>query len=232
MREGDFHLVSMYLTTCLYLCCRHVFLQALQAASICTGLPYTVLLCLLMPAIWRGLAMDNPSAKDANKHFLTPVYGGIFDIMEWIWSLGATDFPLEASKAFVLNALFPFFAIYKILSSNKFQENSDSSSFVFAAAITSLSFLCFIAWIILLAAGNYENSIWAIGWVMYISFAFIVADMRHRIRKMRGINGNFVEDIAAAVFVYPNVLFQCTEALNNVQTQALTSRNVEAQKVQ
>ena len=69
-------------------------LKALQAASICCGLPFTFMLCFMMPAIWYGLKEEDSDRK--KKHFRVPVYGGIFDCMEWFFSFGACAFPALA----------------------------------------------------------------------------------------------------------------------------------------
>jgi len=76
-------------------------LKALQAASICCGLPFTFLLCFMMPALWYGLSRFNADGTlvsglkewredhDSERtHFRVPIYGGIFDAMEWLFCFG------------------------------------------------------------------------------------------------------------------------------------------------
>ena len=60
-------------------------LKALRAASICAGLPYTFLLCFMMPSLWYALE------EKKRTHFKTPIFGGIFDYIEFIFSFGKSD---------------------------------------------------------------------------------------------------------------------------------------------
>lgn len=187
-------------------------LQALQAASICTGLPYTMLLCFLMPAIWRGFDLDNREAN-GYKTFKTPIYGGIFDTVEFLISLGKCPLPVAQIKQFFISGFFPFLTVYSIAgkTNNKIAGSKD----MYAVMMSAVVFALFISWIVLLAISTDE--MWAIGWVMYISMAFVIGNLRREVREGQSINGNFAEDIFGSIFMYPNVLVQVAEAQDEPQ---------------
>ena len=70
-------------------------LKALQAASICAGLPYTIVLCLMCTSLWRVLSQDAAepgcdvhSKAAASKKFGVDFVGGVFDVFEIIFSFG------------------------------------------------------------------------------------------------------------------------------------------------
>jgi len=88
-------------------------LKALQAVSICAGLPYTVFLCMMCTALWRALCDEKKLKEDgvkaqedgsgysvwagskrdyqkSDKAFNMDMVGGIFEIFEVIFSAGGT----------------------------------------------------------------------------------------------------------------------------------------------
>jgi choline-glycine betaine transporter len=182
-------------------------LKALQAASICTGLPFTLMLCFVMPALWRGFNLE---ALEQQKTWKTPIYGGIFDTMETILSLGKSPLPVGHITKFFVQLCAPFLAVHKIASQSSNEICGSKSAY--AAAMAGLSFICFICWIVLLAVN--DDGLWGIGWVMYFCLAIIISIVRRQVRVSKGITGNAVEDFSAALFMYPNALVQAVEALD------------------
>jgi len=189
-------------------------LKALQAASVCTGLPYTFFLCFLMPAIWRGFDLDKRKEM-GYKSFKTPVYGGIFDCFDFLLSFGKCSFPKEATIQFFIHGALPWMGVYKIA----FQTDNKicNSKNIFSALVTVISAVCFYSWIVLVAIS--DDGVWAVGWVMFLGLATIIGNLRLQVRLAKGISGNFIEDIAAAVFMYPNALYQCIEALDEEKVE-------------
>ncbi|CAM9264731.1 unnamed protein product, partial [Choristocarpus tenellus] len=78
---------------------------ALQSASISAGLPFTVVICLLCTSLWRACGQANYDIAPVmeRKNFSFSVCGGVFDVMEWIFSLGKHRLP---SRKLVLGFLF------------------------------------------------------------------------------------------------------------------------------
>merc|ERR1712061_240323 len=65
-------------------------LKALQAVSIIAGLPFTVILMFMCTGIWRALKIDqgHMALRQNRTDWCMPLYGGVFDIFEFILSLG------------------------------------------------------------------------------------------------------------------------------------------------
>ena len=53
-----------------------------------------------------------------------------------------------------------------------------------------------------------EDGFWALGWVAYIFFAFLLSAVRATARADAGIDGNPLEDFFAALFAFPAVIAQ------------------------
>ena len=104
---------------------------------------------------------------------------------------------------FFLYGLFPFVGVHHIL---KYRHTG-----LYAPAMAFITLGCFLSWIVLLAIG--ADGLWALAWVLYTTMAFVVSLVRNEIRTSRGIFGNPIEDFATALFMYPNALVQCMEAV-------------------
>merc|ERR1712070_322650 len=67
-------------------------LKAFQAGSICCGLPFTVVLCLICVALHRALCEDERKAagipEPAGGKWKMSIFGGVFNFMEVLFSLG------------------------------------------------------------------------------------------------------------------------------------------------
>ena len=134
-------------------------LKSLQAASICAGLPFTFLLCLMMPSFLY--ALRNKQRKD----FTTPIYGGIFDSMEWFFTFGQAPLPPnEKITDFFLYLICPFLGIYKI-------QDLLGGSRLYDIFLVSAGTVCWITWILLLAI---SKQVWIYGWLTFFVFACVV----------------------------------------------------------
>lgn len=194
-------------------------LKALQAASICCGLPFTFMLCFMMPALWKVLkSEENPKAAARFGKFATPIFGGVFDVFESIFSLGAAPFP--AGKVFVdwlVAAVVPWYSMNNLL--NLCNEKGKPitvfgskmiGNFFFSFAVA----FCWFTWIVTVAM-NGTTGLWSIGWAMWIFHAGLLTVVRMHTRNMLAIGGNPVEDFWACTVMYPTVYNQCMEALSS-----------------
>jgi choline-glycine betaine transporter len=182
-------------------------LKSLQAASICCGLPFTFLLCFMMPSLLY--ALENKKRKN----FKIPVFGGIFDCIEHWISWGKCDFPWDHITPFFINLAAPFMAIQDIQET--FESKGQAGEMWGSVKINSMFVLitataCWISWIVLLAVHDTSDGgdVWQYGWVCYICFATFVGFLRSRARKFHKIDGNVIWDFFAAVVFYPQVLYQ------------------------
>ena len=87
-------------------------LEALQSASICSGLPYTFYICLMCTCLWRALAQHEDPHPTPNWKFA--MLDGVF---EFVFSLFLHPFPeLHYFVDFVVAAVCPMWPLMGILT--------------------------------------------------------------------------------------------------------------------
>jgi hypothetical protein len=142
--------------------------------------------------------MANPKPQ-----FQTPIFGGIFDWVEVIMSLGKCPKPVEQTKAFFMYACLPMLAAFQLASKSGSRKYAYGTTFVVTA--------CFCSWIALLIVPG--RGLWGLGWVMYLIMAIVLGSLRREVRNAKGVEGNSAEDMAACIFMYPNAMVQSIECL-------------------
>jgi Cys-rich protein (TIGR01571 family) len=199
-------------------------LRALQAASILSGLPFTLLLCLMCMSIAkmcaRAEANDNDDKETSlqddyhsRRVFSMPIFGGIFDIMEYVFSCGKSH--EERSKTspcptcadfmnFLVATLFPFVPLYKIYS---FLNPKDSDK-RYNAMMTVFYGCFFYLWIALFASMSVTSGFRAFGWSVLVINGCVMCTVRTKVRARFGIQGNMVADFAYGSLMWPQVLCQ------------------------
>jgi len=174
-------------------------LKSAQALCIIASIPNAIMLdvaCINLLYSFRA-GQDNESAN-----FRMPMYGGVFDIIEYAFSLGKMNSkrgpPGAPSSAvwstFALSLFAPFYVIYRI-NHEKTKKNR----------ILTSAFVCFtfLGWIVSMAA-----QVWPIAFMFYVWLVFAIAATRNATRTELGIRGNLLEDLFTTFIMYPNVLSQ------------------------
>jgi len=178
-------------------------LKALRALSIIAGLPFTFVMCYMCTSLWRALAADVDAAPKL-KSFKMPLYAGIFDYIECVFSLGKAPRPDVKTVSLFFQGLFvPPLPLFKALRSL-----SSGQSVVQDALLCVGAGVTFLSWIVFHAAIGAESGLQGIAWTAYVAFAVIVAYARHVMRIRHNIAGNGVEDFFVALILYPQVLAQ------------------------
>ena len=209
-------------------------LKALQAASICCGLPFTFLLCFMMPALWYGLRdmklekefVSTNGKTKRPKHFKTPIYGGVFDSFEWLFSFGhkGIDFPsVKVFGSFFLGFVFPFVKVFNILGlmdkrkiAMKACGRADLNQYMYTFA----SLFCWVSFVALVFVDtNVANNtgFWSIAWALFACNAIFIAVIRMEIRARLGLAGNAAEDFFSALCFHANTLHQMEEQVMPVK---------------
>jgi hypothetical protein len=165
-------------------------LQAVQAASIVCGLPFCFMLCYLLQSIelFCREALIVGDGQDyripIQSTFSVPIYGGIFNNMEFLTSAGSVNpkrIELGMDKAttfhvveFFKGLFVPFISLHKILS-DAYPRNSLSNT-----AVTAAYTVCYYMWIGLFASLGSNEGLIGWGWLMFLrvraSWAQCVAD--------------------------------------------------------
>jgi choline-glycine betaine transporter len=203
-------------------------LSALQAASIVFGLPYNFFVFFMCWTVYKMCqALEQQGQEDFHdpkvllpkKSWTFPIYGGIFNGMESIFSCGrihpamkeAGIVPPPASDLCVLlkNVLFPFLSVYKIYSGVDMKKQNKKFTLFTTAVYACIHFL----WIALFACGSINYGFIAFGWMFFFVNAVLLVGLRSDIRGKLGIGGNLVGDFIAGSFMYPQGLLQMERQL-------------------
>lgn len=203
-------------------------LTALQAASIVFGLPYNFFVFFMCWTVYKMCdALEGHGQEDFHdprvllpkKTWTMPLYGGIFNFMEALFSFGKIKPAMKnegivtpAASEFVLiikNLLLPFVAIHSIYSALDLKKKHAKFNLVMTAAYALLHFL----WIALFACGAINYGFVAFAWMVFFINACILISIRHEVRLKLGISGNIVGDFVACSFMYPQGLLQMEKQL-------------------
>jgi len=198
-------------------------LGALQAASIIAGLPLCLFLFLMCISIKQmcEYARANPDSTKLPDPSIgswkMPIFGGIFNVIEWIVSLGSVheerislgmDKPTSSQVVgFFQGLLLPFVLLHSALSLNDPRGLNKAlnlmTSFVY--------FVLFVAWIVFYSLGYSNSGYSTLGWVCFLLKACILTNVRLSLRQKFAIRGNIVGDFFASSFAYPQTLCQIVE---------------------
>ena len=162
-------------------------LNALQTASIVCALPYTATVCFMCVALWRACAVAYRDMDAKTPDF--PV--GYLDF--------ASDFNLEIILewllAFIMGPFWAAKAACKVWNTKKYKL------YIYASTTYFLLFLCVLFHFLHMLI----NQFWAMAWTSYLGFGSMMAMFRWVVRSHHGFPGNSVEDVFAALILYPSV---------------------------
>lgn len=171
-------------------------LRALQAASIISGLPFAVMLCLMCVSIYKMCIRAEKNDKEdhetslqeeyqRHKTFAVPIYGGVFNIFEWIVSLGCVHpvrqalMPLPSVKDgidFVIAILFPFIPLYHLYSRFSPKQSAKRGNLIGAA----LYGVFHILWIALFASMSVSRGLRGFAWIAFLFNGCILSALRSK----------------------------------------------------
>lgn len=194
-------------------------LAALQAASIISGLPYTFILLYLLQSIYemceQAMDEDQIQFKVPERRFIMPVYGGVFNIFEYVASLGSVhttrvvlglDLPSSfQTTEFFSSLVLPFLSLQDILFTMYPKPQQRNTNVLFLVSYALLFFFwvtCVIVSITLKPSLIY----WGIA--AYISCTCLLANLKRTVRNRRRLHGNVLGDLMSSLLLYPQVITQ------------------------
>jgi choline-glycine betaine transporter len=200
-------------------------LKTLQRLSIIIGLPYTFLLCFMVPALYRALkkeAGDQDIIK--SKRFNTQ----LFDILEGFAPKTGSPCPPGKHFASILTGLLvPFLPIKAAFA--KIYPKSPTIALLYGAVAQ----LLWLAWIVLVACEGGFKGLHSIGWLCFMGFNAIVIFTRIETRRVYNVWGSVMDDFFVGLFLWPFVLAQvsmCVETDNkDAQTYFQTADELRTQ---
>jgi BCCT, betaine/carnitine/choline family transporter len=193
-------------------------LRAVQAASILCGLPFAVVLCFMMQSIHLLCrAAENPERAptypvSSQPEFDMPIYGGVFNAVEYIASLGRVnqarvDLGMDKPSRrhvveFGKGLVAPFVSLHQILAST-YPETPVSNG----AAVASYT-ICYLGWIALLGASSTYPEFRGLGWTLFVVCGGVLCLIRAGFRAKYNLRSNGLADVIASAFLWPQVLTQ------------------------
>jgi choline-glycine betaine transporter len=203
-------------------------LNALQAASVVAGLPFTLIVMYQCQALWvmcdcaekadQAVDGETSAVKHLEKYidssFEMPVFGGIFNVGEFLCSGGRVheerkakhmDLPHGSQlKEFFIGLVAPFWSVYRIRNL-MYPKPSSRVANIFTTVWTAL---LFFAWVSLFGAMAANRGFAGFAWACFFSFGILVQCLRSSVRGRFNLKGNPVEDVFASSFFYPQALAQ------------------------
>jgi BCCT, betaine/carnitine/choline family transporter len=212
-------------------------LDAVNAAIIVCGLPFAIVLCYVLQSITLFCQAAEKSEDEIEyifpeqAQFKMPVYGGIFNVMEYALSLGKVHparVELDMHQAtvfhvieFIKGVIVPFVPMYQILSA-AYPLNPKSN-----VATVGCYTLFYVTWIALWAVSFSRPGL--TGWTVVMIFVTgaTLAAIRNSFRARYNLRSNPVADLVAGVFIWPQVFvqmrLQSIDPVSGVSTQDGTS---------
>ena len=192
-------------------------LSALQTAGIVSGLPYTVVICLLCTSIWRAVK----------------VAGGDLDVNGPTFACGLFD-PLMAEprkrmnvsktaylfRNWLLNIFIAPITVAKV-SARIFGKTEKNKKKWWIYAIPSSGF--FSLFILFHILEIIIPGCWSMAWFFYLCFTCQITAVRIKVREYFEINGNAAEDFFSSLILYPNVVTQMDITTSNLFKENIPS---------
>lgn len=181
-------------------------LRALQAASIVFGLPFNFFIFFMCWSVHKMCVVleEHEDGRNVDEKMLLPkkiwkmpVFGGIFDILEYIVSCGAIHKELgvelptkQCVVGFVKNLLLPFLSLRSVYDAIDSKDKKKTVNFLTTAAYAILHF----TWIALFICGTINHGFVAFGWTAFFLNACILTSLRLDFRGKYGIGGKHIKD--------------------------------------
>jgi BCCT, betaine/carnitine/choline family transporter len=194
-------------------------LKAVQAMAILCGLPYIILMMFMVQStLLLCRAADKLPENDIynfpdQAEFIMPVYGGIFNSIEYLSSFGyvnkervqlGIDRPLRKHvMEFIKGVLVPSVSLYQILAIMNPKNRSLNFGFALIYAIL------YYAWIVLLSIPGSYYGFTALSSILFVSCGLMLGTVRNIFRcHYNNIRSNCAADFCAGLILWPQALSQ------------------------
>jgi len=181
-------------------------LSALQSVSIIAGLPFTAILCAILPSVWLALKADRGHESLKSK-WVMPLHGGFIDALDYFVSCRNSRRPQMAQTwhflaAFVVPTYYFYIGHPTYVSVQKPLWRK-----IYCIAAT-LFFYCWIIFHIAAAVDTNDTGLMCFAWMSYFCFVSCGVCLRALLREAYNINGNVLNDVFLIMFLYPQVCAQ------------------------
>jgi hypothetical protein len=175
-------------------------LSAVRNVSIIIGLPFTGLLCMMVPCLWRCIKKE-AGDEDIIKSYRFNTQ--LLDFLECFQPAGPRPCPPSKHIVCILTGLFvPGVNIFMI------NKKLYPDSMAYTLFVTIVGQVLYYAFLIFHIAESGTAGMHTIGWLCFLFFLCIVSFNRTEMRYKYNVWGSPVDDFTAAMFMYPFVLAQ------------------------
>lgn len=181
-------------------------LSALQSVSIIAGLPFTAILCAILPSVWLALKADRGHESLKSK-WVMPLHGGFIDAIDYAVSFGHSRKPEMAQTWHFLAAFFVPTYYFYVGHPTYVSAQKPLWRNIYVAGATFF----FYSWIILRMAyplDTNDTGLMCFAWMSFFCYVSCGVCLRALLREAYNINGNVLNDVCLVTFLYPQVCAQ------------------------
>ena len=183
---------------------------------------------------------DEPDPKvmlpEKKQSWSMPLFGGVFNIFEYIFSLAFCVHKSRKEKGMHLPTIkqtlkffgalfFPFVSVYVICMSPVIDPKQNRK--LMSTFITAVYTVVFIGWIVEFSMGTINAGFVALGLTLFFANGLILTSLRRSFRDALGYHGNVVGDVFASSFFYPQCLCQMMLELESENVMAFVDNRHE-----
>jgi hypothetical protein len=191
--------------------------RSLRALSIVTGLPFTIVLCHLVLAVWRALKKEKGDKDIMNSmRFNTQ----LLDMFEGFKPMAGSPVSVGRHvKATLLGLLCPGVAVHASLK----RMHPDASTFGVSGAVV-YGVICqvlYTTWVALMIVEVGVEFISAVAWTIFFFMVCLLTYCRSGMRIKYNIWGSMLDDMWACIVWYP---FVCAQLQIQAETDGAGAR--------
>jgi BCCT, betaine/carnitine/choline family transporter len=193
-------------------------MNALKASAVVFSPPMIILTCYILQSILllcraaerTDVGEDYPFPDQTE--FKMPIYGGVFNCMEYMFSLGEVN-PIRVKLGmdrpsrfhqveFVRGLALPFIALKQVLMS-AYPANRKLNT-----AVAALYGLCYACWVGLFLVSFSVPALGELSMIFFLMTGVILGMVRSGFRERYHLRSNAIGDFISSMFFWPQVLTQ------------------------
>jgi len=183
-------------------------LKGLRSVSIVSGVPLTIFCCLISLSLYTVVRFDTGEIVEGQYvTWAMPLYGGMFDYVDYAFSMGRTSLPDKRHVVgFFTGLIAPPYCIYETLRNIPNRKGLSVQDMT----VVIFSVLFWVSFVVLFFLNIPWEGVGLRGPAVfcYLGFACTVLVARHEVRGLYRIEGSLIRDFLACCFVYNQAAYQ------------------------
>ena len=175
-------------------------LKTLRSVSIIIGLPFTILLCMMVPSLYRALKRELGEEDIIESMRFNTQLLDIFELFKP--NGGSPCTPMTHVKCIVTNLFIPAKGLYEAFVACYPQSP------IWAVIVAGFGQFLYVMWFALQIVEVEKAGAHTIGWLCMTALFMLIAFGRGELRRKHNIWGSPLEDLFCAMMLYPITLAQ------------------------